>query len=143
MSEEFNKINQEVDKEILSEERIILSVNSVLKMEEVEEPYLIDGMVSEQALNALTSDSGKGKSLFMLKMVEAIVRGQLFLGKYKTKQAKTLIIDLEMNQNDIIQRTKSIIQTETDKLDFYTCQEFNIEDKVDFAWLLKMIKDND
>ena len=125
----------------ISEHKII-PLNEILKMEEVEEPFLLHGMIVEGSINALTSDSGKGKSLLMLKMIESIATGEKFLDEFITKKTKTLIVDLEMSKNDIIQRTKSIIGKETEGIDFHFAQTFNIFDDNDFKWLKNTIKDN-
>jgi len=121
----------------------IVPLNELLKMTQKEYPFLLKGMIVEGSINALTSDSGKGKSLLMLKMVEAIAGGEKFLGEFETKKSKTLIIDLEMSENDIIQRTQSIIHHEMDGLDFYHAQTFNICDENDFKWLKNIINTNE
>ena len=125
----------------ISEHKII-PLNEILKMEEVEEPFLLHGMIVEGSINALTSDSGKGKSLLMLKMIESIATGEKFLGEFITKKTKTLIVDLEMSKNDIIQRTKSIIGKETEGIDFHFAQTFNIFDDNDFKWLKDTVQAN-
>jgi 5S rRNA maturation endonuclease (ribonuclease M5) len=84
--------------------KTIVSSNDILKMTPKENPFIVQGMLVEGSVNALTSDSGKGKSLLMLKMVESIVSGEKFLGEFETKKCNTLIVDLEMSENDVIQR---------------------------------------
>ena len=121
----------------------VVTLNDLLKMTPKENPFILKGMIVEGSVNALTSDSGKGKSLLMLKMVEAIVSGEKFLGEFETKKSKTLIIDLEMSENDIIERTQSIIHHEVDGLDFYHAQTFNICDMGDFNWLKDIIIKNE
>jgi hypothetical protein len=120
--------------------RTIVSVNEFLDMEESPQPFLLDRMIVENSVNALTADSGGGKSLLALKMVESMAKGEKFLGEFETKKTKTLILDLEMNHNDLIQRTHSIIQDKMEGLDFYHCQTFNIEDHNDFRWLTSNIE---
>ena len=120
----------------------VVSSNQILKMSPKENPFILQGMIVEGSVNALTSDSGKGKSLLMLKAVEAIVQGEKFLGEFETKKSKTLIIDLEMSENDIIQRVQSIIHHEIEGLDFYHAQTFNIFDDKDFEWLKNIIITN-
>jgi RecA-family ATPase len=44
-----------------------------------------------------------------------------------------------MSENDIIQRTHSVIQNKMEGLDFYTCQGFNICNEDDFTWLKKVV----
>lgn len=140
--ENNNKQFSKIEETIITERKII-SLNDFLDMEEKEQPFLLKGMIVEGSVNALTSDSGKGKSLFMLKAIEAIVKGEKFLGEIETNQAKTLILDLEMSENDIVQRTHSVIQNKMDGLDFYTCQGFNICNDDDLNWLKKVIVERD
>jgi len=122
-------------------ERKITPINMILDMEEKEEPFILDGMIVENSVNALTANNGKGKSLVALKMIEAIVKGEKFLGEFNTKKTKTLILDLEMSENDIIQRSKSIIHEKMEGLDFYYCQMFNIDNPDDLKWLTNNIRD--
>lgn len=136
------KITRKVFNEQIQQERIVISSNELLKKEIKQAPFLLDKMIVENGINALTSDNGKGKSLFMLKMATSIARGEKFLGEYETKKTNILIMDLEMSENDIIQRTHSIIQEPITGLDFYHCQSFDIENSEDFNWLTNQIKLN-
>lgn len=79
----------------------------------------------------------------MMKMSEAIAKGEDFLGKYKTKKTKVLIIDVEMSENDIIDRSQTIPEGEFEGLDIYYCDTFNIEDVSDYKWLTDSIKENE
>lgn len=121
--------------------KVITPANALLKMQVQPEPFIVEKMIVEGGINALTSDNGKGKSLLMLKMVTAIARGEIFLEQYKTKKINVLILDLEMSKNDIIQRTHSVVQKPIKGLDFYHCQNFDIENKNDFNWLVKQIQE--
>ena len=139
--EELDKLFAEA-KQFPGAKRVVSS-NDILKMTPRENPFILQGMIVEGSVNALTSDSGKGKSLLMLKAVEAIVTGEKFLGEFATKKSKTLIIDLEMSENDVIQRVQSIVQHEVEGLDFYHAQTFNIFDDKDFDWLKNIIISNE
>jgi primase-polymerase (primpol)-like protein len=139
MKWDMNIDNQQQEEKI---ERVIVPINAILDMEEKEEPFILDGMIVENSVNALTANNGKGKSLVALKMIESIVKGESFLGEFKTKKTKTLILDLEMSQNDIIQRSKSIIHEKMEGLDFYYCQTFNIDNIDDYKWLTDSIINN-
>jgi len=121
-------------------EHKIISLNEILKKTPNPNPFLLQGMIVEKAINALTSDSGKGKSLLMLKMVEAISTGEKFLGEFDTKQSKTLVIDLEMSEDDIIDRTQTIVGKEIDGLNFHYAQTFNIFNDDDFKWIKDIIR---
>ena len=120
----------------------IISLNELLKMTPKENPFLLQGMIVEGSVNALTSDSGKGKSLLMLKMAEAIAQGEKFLGEFTTKKSKVLIVDLEMSEDDVIGRTQSIIGHEIEGIDFHHSQSFNILNDNDFKWLKEAVSAN-
>jgi hypothetical protein len=75
-------------------------------------------------------------------MAEAMAMGEKFLGEFETKKSKILIIDLEMSEDDIIERTQSIIGHEVEGIDFHHCQSFNILDDNDFKWLRGIVVSN-
>lgn len=116
---------------------ISMSTKEILNKTEKENPFLLEGLIVEGSINIMSSESGRGKSLVMLKMAQAIASGTPFLGEIKTKQAKTIIFDLEMSENDLIQRTHSIIQEDVENLRFIRLRKFDIEK--DFNSLKKMI----
>jgi hypothetical protein len=136
------KYAKDWDKGIITSEHKIISLNDILKLIPKQNPFLLQGMIVEGSVNALTSDSGKGKSLLMLKMVEAIAQGEKFLEEFETKKSKVLIVDLEMSEDDVIGRTQSIIGHEIEGIDFHHSQSFNILNDDDFKWLKNTVLAN-
>ncbi len=121
----------------------ILSLEDIYKMTPKKTPFILEGMIVENAINVISSSSGQGKSLFMLKAVESIVLGKPFLGKYKTKKTKTLILDLEMSEDEIVRRCQSVTEKAIPGLDIFFCQSFNIEEPRDYEWLVKKVKEKE
>jgi hypothetical protein len=130
------------EKEAGKVEHKILSFNEMLEMEVTEDIFIVKGIIVEGEINAITSDSGKGKSLLTLKMIEAITQGEKFLGEFETKKSKTLIIDTEMSKNLLLRRFKTVIGHPLDDLDIHCCQSFNILKDDDFNWLKDAIISN-
>lgn len=104
----------------------IKSFNSFLKMEAKEVPCIIKGMIVEKAINAITARTAEGKSIFMLRMLKDIAAGTSFLNMYPTKKQRILLFDMEMNENFLVDRIKTILQDETDGDVFYE-SDLNIE----------------
>jgi len=120
----------------------ILSFNEMFGMEVTEDIFIVKGIIVEGEINAITSDSGKGKSLLTLKMIEAITQGEKFLNEFETKKSKTLIVDTEMSKNLLLRRFKSVVGHPLDNLDIHCCQSFNILNDDDFTWLKDIIISN-
>jgi len=107
-----------------------------------ERPFLVDGMIPESAITALTADSGSGKSLFMLILIKHIALGEKLFDKFDVKQANVLIIDLEMDEDILIGRYKSFLDDEA-PINYVYGQSFDINNPKDFSWLLCEIVKND
>ena len=138
----IEKIKQERNNPALKREHNIFSFNEMFEMEVTEDIFIVKGIIVEGEINAITSDSGKGKSLLMLKMIESITQGEKFLGEFETKKSKTLIIDTEMSKNLLLRRFKSVVGQPLDNLDVHCCQSFNILNEEDFSWLKDIIISN-
>jgi len=133
----FNNLSKEVKKDL---DRKIESVSDILKKDVQEQPFVLQGMIPERAITALTADVGKGKSLFMLKAIQAISNGTKLFDTYRTKKKKILVLDLEMSEYDIVARVHSILQEPSDI--FFHCQSFQIDNGSDYNWLVEIIKEN-
>lgn len=105
-------------------------------------PYIIDRLIPKNAITALTADSGAGKSLVMLLMVDAIINGNALFDTFITEENKVLIIDQEMDEDLLIGRFKSILSGNQDKLDIIYEQFITIDNPDNFKWLIDTIKVN-
>ncbi len=125
-----------------NEDLEIISVNDLIKMEIPEFPYVVDTLVPEIAITAITADTGKGKSLIANELARCVASGESFLGEFKTKQGNVLIIDQEMNKYTIAERARNIINGYT-PLD-YMCEQFwKIDDIEKYLKLKIKIIQND
>jgi len=90
----------------------IKSFNKLLTMESKEVPCIVKGMIVEKAINVISARTAEGKSVFMMRMLKDIAIGAKFLNTYETKKQRILLIDMEMNENFLIDRVKTILQDE-------------------------------
>lgn len=75
--------------------------------------FVIDRLIPEGMVTAITSQAGIGKSIIALEMARCIASGKPFLGQFPTKQMPVLIIDQEMSPNTIVGRFHSLIDDPT------------------------------
>jgi len=108
----------------------IKSFNTLLTMEAKEVPCIIKGMIVAKAINVISARTAEGKSVFMMRMLKDIAIGSKFLNTYPTKKQRILLIDMEMNENFLIDRVKTILQDERPGDIFYG-SDLNIEKDYD------------
>ena len=136
-----------IKKESLPSERAkeftnnIKSVNELLKIKLKETPYIVDGLVIEEDINAITAKTGVGKSLFVLKMAEAIDEGKPFLDQYKTQKKKVLILDLEMSEHSIVDRVQTVIENKDCGINIFYKNNFDFGNKNDIEILIEKIRE--
>lgn len=105
-------------------------------------PYIVDRLIPENAISAITADTGKGKSLFMFVLAMHIATGKKLFNEFNVKQKRVLVIDQEMNEDLIFERYKSFT-TEKIPLDYMCEQPWDITRPVDFEWLKGKILEKD
>jgi len=102
-------------------------------------PYIIDKLVPEKCITAITGESGKGKSLVSLIMAYHIATGEKLFGQFEVKKGKVLIVDLEMDEDIIISRYHSFFDTALD-IDFIYDQFWKIDNNKQCKQLKEIIK---
>jgi len=107
-----------------------------------ENPYIIEGMVPEEAITSITADSGKGKSLLALIMTYHIAAGEPLFGLFKVKQSRVIIVDLEMDEDIIITRVKSIFNRNELPVFYHYGTAWQIDNDNDYEALEKVIIEN-
>lgn len=105
-------------------------------------PYLIDRMIAERAINAITADTGKGKSLLMLIMVKHIASGEKLFGEFETKKKKVLIIDQEMDEDLLAERYQDVIGEAHGNVECLYEQPIALNEPKDYEWLKEAIIGN-
>jgi len=119
----------------------IVTGSELVKLETSANPFLVSGMIYEKAINAITADSGKGKSILALIVAKSISLGEKLFDRLEVKKTKILIIDQEMDADLIVSRYKEIIGTEKPEVDYMYEQSWTINEEADFNWLEKTITD--
>lgn len=119
----------------------IVSGNEMLKMEIKTMPYIIDKLIPECAITAVTADSGKGKSLIALILAYHISRGEKLFNEFEVKQSKVLIIDQEMDEDIIISRHQSVAKKQNTNIDYIYSQLIEIDKPDHYGYLIETIKE--
>ena len=141
LQEEIKLNHLQAEARAKQEELRVISGSEILKMPIKEQPYIVEKMIPERAITALTADSGKGKSLFALILAIAIARGEKLFKEFEVKKNNVLIIDLEMDRDVIVSRFQSLVDDNL-PIDYILEQPFNITDESDFNRLAELIKKN-
>lgn len=105
-------------------------------------PYLLDGLIPEKAITVIAGNTGCGKSLFCLNIADMISQGRKIYNIFKTKQTKSLYIDLEMNEEDYIHRTKILCDDNNDNLLISYGTKWKLEEPAQLEVLEEFIRDN-
>lgn len=120
----------------------VAPATELLKMKAKERPYLIEGMIVEGAINCITASTNEGKSLLAWKMISDMANGERFLGEFETKKTRTLILDLEMDRNEIIERLQAFVPKEACKnIGIIDGQTFNVENETQYKELVEILKE--
>ncbi len=101
-------------------------------------PYIIQDLIPENGITAITADSGKGKSLFMFYLAKHIATGTRLFDKFEVKQKKVLIIDQEMNENLLVERYQGMVKKKI-PLNYMYEQDWDILKLGHYKWLKKKI----
>lgn len=75
--------------------------------------WLIEGVLPKSGILLLTGDAGVGKSWLMMEMAIALDEDRDWLGYFKTKRARTLVIDQENSRSLLKERLNLLLGTKT------------------------------
>lgn len=124
--------------------RTLYSVSTVLELPEVERPkFLIQGLLPEKGITAMSGHPGCGKSWIMLEMAKSIALGEPFLNRYNTRQGNVLIIDEESGIWEMRRRLELLRYPENTPVHFYSQTSFKVDGDDDLEELLRTVSDND
>lgn len=131
--------NSELDESAFVK-RKILTVSDIFSMPEEEKPeFLVDKLVPEKGIIAVSGHPGCGKSWFMLHMAQCIASGEKFLGEMETKKGNVLIVDEENGVWEMKRRIQLLGYSENANIHFYCQSGFKIDKKRDLDELLDVI----
>jgi len=128
-------------KSIIEENKIcVIRGDDIIDSDIEEKPFIIDKLIPERAITAITADSGKGKSLLALVIAKAVAKGEKLFGEFEVKQSKVIIVDLEMDKDLIQGRYKAVIKEKGLPIDYIYEQPISIDNEKDFMQLIELAK---
>ena len=123
--------------------RTLLTVSSILNMPESEKPeFLVNMLIPETGITALSGHPGCGKSWFMLHLAQCVATGERFLDQLQTKKGNVLIVDEESGVWEMKRRMKLLGYPDDLPVYFYCQSGFKVDKENDLDELLRAISDN-
>lgn len=107
----------------------------MMKVKVNSKPFLVDRMIARNAINAITADTGKGKSIFMLILMRHLASGEKLFDEFETNKTKILIIDQEMDKDVIAGRYQKIIKDAYQNVDCLVEHSLEIDEASHYQWL--------
>lgn len=116
----------------------IVTTRAMLELSnETDTAYLIDQWLPEFGITFLYGSPGVGKTWVCLEMAKAIAQGSHFLGKFKAKQNRVLIIDEESGIRQMARRCKLMEYTPDLTIDFMSQNGVRLDDK---EWIERIVQ---
>lgn len=142
MTNNLDSIIQENQNEDEPENRLkIIHGDYFLTAPIKEKPFLVEGMIPENALTVLSADSGSGKSLLMLILARHIAFGEKLFDTFEVKKTSIIVVDTEMDFDILAGRHKAFIGSSA-PIYYIHNQSFDICDHDDFFWLAETVLSN-
>jgi hypothetical protein len=136
--------NKNVTQSPARPERKLLTVSEILKLPDEEKPdFLVNALVPESGITALSGHPGCGKSWIMLHMAHCVATGTRFLDQLATKKGNVLIVDEESGKWEMKRRMQLLGYPDDVPVYFYCQDGFKIDKKEDLDKLLRTVVDND
>jgi hypothetical protein len=125
-------------------ERQLLTASDLLKMPDDEKPeFLINMLVPENGITALSGHPGVGKSWIMLHMAQCVATGARFLDEFGTKQGNVLVVDEESGKWNLKDRIHMLGYPDDIPVYFYSQNGFKVDEKEDLDKLLETVAEKD
>ena len=135
----YESQNKPEQKTIIESDTPPITISDLMLKIPKQNPFIVKGLIVEGAINLIHGDTGCGKSLFILKLVDDISTGNNFLGKFEVKKKKCLLMDLEMTEDDCIVRARNVCSQDNDSIISYE-KMFRINNDKNKEWLKGLIK---
>lgn len=113
----------------------VYSIGEIYEMDLPGQEWIIDSLVPDKSLTAISGAPGSYKSWLSLYLAKCILEGKMVFDRYNTVYGNVLIIDLENNMGLIKDRCKMLSFGGESNL-YYWQGEFNIEKDLERLELL-------
>lgn len=141
----FESIRQrEIDKQLTKmDQRELsspLSIADVLNMTFEQQLFLVEKLIPEGGISAISGQSESGKSWIILYLAQCISRGIPVFGKYAVTQGPVLIIDEEGGAIEFQRRMRMLGFKTEDKIFLYSEKGFKVDNANDLKLLIEEAK---
>jgi KaiC/GvpD/RAD55 family RecA-like ATPase len=121
---DFEELSPQSDNDSL-----VLSLNSILSTEFPPIKWLIDKLIPEGGMVALSGTPGSYKSWLSQKIAISVAKGEALFDKFPLQTGAVLIVDKE-NSQSLIQKRFQLLGAEKDLSIYFLNKDFFIEDEV-------------
>ena len=105
MENNFDELKREMD----NVNRFVpYTLGELLAMDIKEYPFLVEKLVPEKSIIAITGHPESGKTWFVMYLIYCVVYGQPLLGMYKAQKANVLFVDEEGGKYEMARRYKLV-----------------------------------
>jgi predicted lactoylglutathione lyase len=123
-------------------QRTLFTISEIFKIPESERPqFLVNRLIPEKGITALSGHPGCGKSWFMLEVARSVAQGSIFLNSFYTRQANVLVVDEESGIWEMRRRMELLKYPEDIPVHFYSQSGFKVDRPNDMEDLLAVIKE--
>lgn len=130
-----------IHKELREKDKIpVITIDQILARKFSAESYLIEKLVPNQSITAITGAPGSFKTWLTLEIAKCVSQELTFLGQFKTTKANVLFIDKENHFRYIQERLKKLGMENLPIFYFSKPDDFYIDKEKDYKNLMKLIK---
>jgi len=142
---DFNSLSEEERLELISAD-YMSKRDALWKESRTDNKWVVDGMIRQGLYHLLVGRPQRGKSLLAEQMSICVASGHPFLGKFRTKQGKVLLIDEDTTTEVLtnrLERFANCIGRDLERLplEYRSHTGFTIDRSPDLENLLKYVSD--
>jgi RecA-family ATPase len=103
------------------------TIGDFLEMEIPETNFIVDKLIPENGITAISGKPGSGKTWLYTFMAHAIASGEDLLGQFGTKISSVLIVDGENSNREIQRRLNMVSKKKSPYLNIHILSEQNVK----------------
>ena len=138
MENNFDELQKEMDN---IKKFVPYTLEELLAMDIKEYPFLVEKMIPEKSITAITGHPESGKTWFVMYLIYCVVYEQAMFEIYKAKKANVLFVDEEGGKYEMAKRYKLVGFKNGVSIHTLTQQGIMIDDQQSVDSLIEVIKE--